>query len=563
LSLYPLNMRAISFAFFLTCFFSFGQIPSTIDSLRTELNAVAPNTIGEVDILNQLGYQHWVVNSNTALEFGTQALERAKLLEYDKGKAFAHRIIGVSHWTLGNPKKALENLTSAQRLYTTVQDEEGVANSLMNTGMVYADIGDLEKALNIYHKSIEKFTALNLSRRIATTFTKIGDVYMQKDQNDKAKNYLANALNMHSAEDYIYGMAEAHNRLGKLALHEMELELGEYHIKKAMELSYNINDADGRLSNLIQMGKLFRIKGEFNLAEAHLKAALKKARDKNLRKYILEVYQELGILKRKEEKFNTSLEYYDAYNALKDSIYDTNKSKQIAALEFENELNDRESEILLLQEKEKTNTVIKWALGIGILALGIIAYLMLRIQNQRARKDQEVIISREELAKTDLENARLRQHELQNELTHKNKELASYALNFSQKNQLFSQLLVQIKEIKEGTSPHQKKQLANLKKTVAQHISIDRDWEDFRRYFEEVHTDFFKSLKEKYADLSNNDLKICALVRLNLNIKETANILGISPESAKTARYRLRKKLELHPEQDLLDFLLELEKARG
>lgn len=552
-------MRSIIHSIFLTCFISAGQIPSTIDSLETALNTMVPNTTGEVDILNQLGYQYWVVNSNTSLEFGNLALEKAKLLSYKEGMALAHRIIGVSHWTLGSPKKALENLTSSQRLYAKVKDEEGVANSLMNTGMVYADIGDLEKALGIYHESIEKFTALDLNRRIATTFTKIGDALIQKNNLEEAKGYLANALNMHSAENYVYGMAEAHNRLGKLALNQMELELADYHIKKAMELSYTINDEDGRLSNLIQTGKLFRIKKEFELANAHLVAALKKAKAKKLRKYVLEVYQELGMLKRDEGKFDESLQFYDTYNALKDSIYDINKSKQIAALEFENELKDRESKIKLLEQEEKTNNVIKWALGMGIVALGIIAYLMLRIQNQRSKKDQEIIKSREQLAKIDLENAHLKQLELQNQLVHKNKELASYALNFSQKNQLFSQLLKEIKEIKEVTAPQQQKQLMALRKTVAQHISIDRDWEDFRRYFEEVHIDFFKKLKEAHPDISSNDLKICALVRLNLNIKETANILGISPESAKTARYRLRKKLGLGPEQDLLDFLLNME----
>ncbi|HET8735166.1 MAG TPA: hypothetical protein VFM69_01075, partial [Pricia sp.] len=106
----------------------------------------------------------------------------------------------------------------------------------------------------------------------------------------------------------------------------------------------------------------------------------------------------------------------------------------------------------------------------------------------------------------------------------------------------------------------QSKLLEELRREIKQHVNIDRDWEDFKRHFEEVHTDFHGRLKEKHPDLSANDLKLCSLTRLNLSIKETAGVLGISPESAKTSRYRLRKKLGLEPDDALLDYLLRLER---
>ena len=57
-------------------------------------------------------------------------------------------------------------------------------------------------------------------------------------------------------------------------------------------------------------------------------------------------------------------------------------------------------------------------------------------------------------------------------------------------------------------------------------------------------------------DLGNADLKLCALLKLNLNTKESANILGISQESVKTARYRVRKKLNLAREDNLVSYLM-------
>ena len=72
---------------------------------------------------------------------------------------------------------------------------------------------------------------------------------------------------------------------------------------------------------------------------------------------------------------------------------------------------------------------------------------------------------------------------------------------------------------------------------------------------------FAKILKDYKPDLSNYELKLCALIRLNLNMKEMATILGISAESVKTARYRLRKKLALSREENLIDFIMTLENA--
>jgi len=555
--------------FFLLTFFSInGQINNSIDSLNIELKDISIEKEKRVDVLNELGYKYWVVDSKKSINYGKEALELAEKLSYSNGIAMAKRVLGVAYWTLGKPKLALENLTEAQKEYKEINDEEGEANCLMNAGMVYADLEDYDKALKIYDKSIEKFTKLNLKSRVATTFTKIGTVLIQQNKLDKAKEYLTNALNMHSENNYVYGIGEANNRLGNLFLLEGELEQAEYYINKAILTSKSINDEDGLIGGLILSGKLLRLRNDFVAAEVNLNLALNKATEKQLRKYKLDAYRELKILKKNQGKLNESLTYYDKFIALKDSIYNIDKSKQIAALEFSNELKDKDKELILLQEKERSSAIIKWSLFGGIIGLAIISLLIIGGFRQRATRDkefvkrkQELLISKEELAKTALENAHLKQQELQQELDFKNKELTSYALNFVQKNELLQQLQEKVSLTKNASHNEKGKLIGELGRIIKQHVNIDRDWEDFKRFFEEVHIDFHKKLQIKHPDLSSNDLKICILTRLNLNTKETASILGISPESAKTARYRLRKKLNLSPENELLHYFLELEKA--
>ena len=115
-----------------------------------------------------------------------------------------------------------------------------------------------------------------------------------------------------------------------------------------------------------------------------------------------------------------------------------------------------------------------------------------------------------------------------------------------------------IQQIKKGADSTTASQLNKLSRTVDNALDVDKDWEDFKLYFENVHKDFFRNLKQQYPDLGNSELKLCALLKLNLNMKETASIMGISPESVKTARYRLRKKLGLAKDDSLTDFVMSI-----
>nr|WP_299341023.1 tetratricopeptide repeat protein [Allomuricauda sp.] len=557
--------------FLLVSFLFLGNVLSQslqeINELMNELEFGKNTPIEEVDILNKLGYAYWVVDSQKSLEFGEKALSLASEEKYDSGIAMAKRVLGVAFWTQGQPRKALENLNESRLLFEQLGDKEGAANALMNSGMVYADIEEYPKAMDIYNEAIESFSLLDLSGRIATTFTKIGTVLIEQKRLEEAKEYLANALKMHSENNFEYGQAEAHNRLGRLHLDLDEMELASYHLARATEISSKIDDDDGLLSSNIQMGRLYRLRGQFTEADRVLSKSYQQANNRQLRRYKLIALRELKLLRKDEGRLEEALELYSQFILLKDSIFNATKSKQIAALEFDNELDQKQKEIALLRENDKVKDLTNLLLSLGLIAISVIGFLMFRHQKLKNDKNkelmaqqQELMISQEELGKTELENAHLKEKELKQALDFKNRELTSYTLNFVQKNQLLTQLEQQIDEIQEEGNASKK--LAELKRTIRSNTNMDKDWQDFRRFFEEVHSTFISRLNDKHPEVSSSDLKIAALVRLNLNIKESASILGISPESAKTARYRLRKKIGLQPEQELLDYFLQLEREK-
>ena len=97
-----------------------------------------------------------------------------------------------------------------------------------------------------------------------------------------------------------------------------------------------------------------------------------------------------------------------------------------------------------------------------------------------------------------------------------------------------------------------------LIRTINFDLQDDNNWENFARYFEEVHKDFNSNVKSKYPEVTSNELRLMALLKMNLSSKEIANILNISQEGIKKARYRLRKKLNIQTEDSLQELVLTL-----
>jgi predicted transcriptional regulator YheO len=129
-------------------------------------------------------------------------------------------------------------------------------------------------------------------------------------------------------------------------------------------------------------------------------------------------------------------------------------------------------------------------------------------------------------------------------------------LHLAHKNEVLMDLKKQIQEIKkEGGSSRKVQQVLNQ---INLDINNDASWEQFQHYFEEVHKDFNHRIKNTFPEITSNDLRLIALIKMNLSTKEIAHILNISQEGVKKARYRLRKKIGLATKDSLEDIILSL-----
>ena len=95
-------------------------------------------------------------------------------------------------------------------------------------------------------------------------------------------------------------------------------------------------------------------------------------------------------------------------------------------------------------------------------------------------------------------------------------------------------------------------------RTIDRNINNVDDWKFFENAFNNADKDFLKKVRDKHPELSANDLRLCAYLRLNLSSKEIAPLLNISVRSVEVKRYRLRKKMNLSREAGLTDYIINL-----
>ncbi|MBS3775105.1 MAG: hypothetical protein KGY70_07960 [Bacteroidales bacterium] len=171
-------------------------------------------------------------------------------------------------------------------------------------------------------------------------------------------------------------------------------------------------------------------------------------------------------------------------------------------------------------------------------------------QQERSKRRREKMLEQQKYM-------RLRNEKLQAEVSHKSHQLASYTMTILRKNEHLTNLKEEVQRQKKELGPRfPNYYYRKLLQLIDKGISSEEDWKQFEMHFDQAHENFLKRLKNQYPDLTQGDLKLCAYLRLNLSSKEIAPLLNISTRSLEVRRYRLRKRLNLDTEENLVEFLL-------
>ncbi|HEY0743915.1 MAG TPA: two-component regulator propeller domain-containing protein [Chryseosolibacter sp.] len=141
--------------------------------------------------------------------------------------------------------------------------------------------------------------------------------------------------------------------------------------------------------------------------------------------------------------------------------------------------------------------------------------------------------------------------EIVDELAKTEASLSSLTLEMIDRFHAYSELELELKVLAENSDPNKFKRIFSL---ITTNKSLDREWEQFNLFFDGIYKDFNNKLRGRTQQLSNYDLRLCALVKMGFENREIAMLLNIEVTSVKMAKYRLRKKFQIEEAVDLQQY---------
>ncbi len=452
-------------------------------------------------------------------------------------------------------------------------------------GGIYYDQEDFEKSQEFFQKSLEIYLKNGEKQKLASSYNNLGEIYRFQRNYEKALDFYSQAVVLNKQFNNDYFLAINYDNIGEVYLNQKKYSKAFENINASRKLFETLGNIELLADSYTSTGHYYFKTGAYDKAVENYLKTLDFNLDRFPKKDIIvkEAYYGLYNTYKQLGNIQKELEYYKKYTDLKDSVFNLEKHKAIFEVQTRYETRQKEKEIIYLQEKaksdeaekkkQKTNLIIVISLLALVVLLLVYSYILksgalkqktllfkqtnrlntLEIKNKEIENKKLLVENKELEAREEIN--RLNREKLGAELEHKQRELSTTALHVIGKNEMLSNLKGSMEKLIEGSKSDPNKVLKGLIREIDYNINLDKDWDTFKMHFEKVHQGFFTRLKDLYTNLSVDELKLCAYLRINLSSKEIAQILNITPIAINKRRNRLRKKINLSPIDDLFDFM--------
>ncbi len=460
----------------------------------------------------------------------------------DRYEAIAHLTLGSSHYYLGEYELAIEEYYKAYESGIEISDYSIQINSLSNVASAYMLLEKFEEVKGIYQEVQRLAKEQKMKLEFAMGTLNLGVVESKLKNLSISKELMKEALILFQEEENKYGEGLALLNLGFVSLQAREYNDALLYNEKSLIIKERMNDQAGRVRLLNNNAIIYLELADWTKAKNYatqaynLSVAINRVEDIKIAldtKY--KIYLRLN-------QYDSALYNYQQLDKLTDSLMIVNNqaeiSKILAAYEFD-QVNKDINELSISLEESKSELVLyKWI----VIPILIILVILLLIGFVIYRNLQLKITRRHEKLNAKTENVTDRLNHLVKEYERAQLELANKAEQLGEQEKIQVESLQQITSLVRG-------------ETLGENRIKDNFWVSFYIYFNALYPEFVSNLKGKYPLLTQSDIRICSLIRLNLETYDIAEALAISIDSLRKARYRIYKKMRLNSDKELVEVI--------
>ena len=529
--------RKVLPAIVLLFLFTISQARNNIDSLKS-LVSVTSNDSLIAHTYNTISYNFYRINQDSSLYYANKALDVAREHDIVYEQASAYFNIGRTYFFMHHYALALQNMETALDIYKKEGSEFGQARMYNSIGIVYRNINMTDESIKYTTEAYQLFKKINDSQYTAFTLGNLGRDYLSMGDYEKAEDYLKRSIGIEGVADSNVLLMQYYLSMGdiyRLSKKDYQQALKLY--RKALTYAEKVNSPLDISDALSSIGAVYTQTGKYDLARLYLDKAMSyydRVKSKTIMKQGYKNYIDFYIHLK---DFRKAFEYSQLLRSLEDSIFTEQTNTKLAEFEVMYESLKKEDTIKHLEDQKQIQQLrMIILLAIIVLVVFIIIFL--------------VKYYREKINLSNLEK-----RELQDQLEQKDKELASIALNLAQNNELLAKTTKKLIQSQQKSPVNEQEDIQKIIHELRTQVSSD-SFHEFELRFLKVHNDFYDKLLADFPTLSPNDLKMCALLRLNLSSKDIANILHMSSASVNVTRSRIRKKMNLPKKTNFISFLM-------
>ena len=451
--------------------------------------------------------------------------------------------IGSLYSTLVRPKEALEAYSECLTLAERLDDVNLRARLMGNIADVYQGLGDLETGIEWSKRSLELHRANADVMGVGLTLSNLGRIHKSQGNLDAALAVLSEALTVMSELPDQHAKARIMIVLSGVLLEKRFTAQAETMATDAANIFHAAHDVERELGCLIMMAEIARKKGNAAEAEQLLKRSKKLAATIENPVWLVDIEHNWAQLAEVKNDVAAQRKHLTTavQTAGKHSIHSTSAGlhRELSALhakegDFKTALKHERlaSEAQQLADKEIRSRHSQ--------------ALQLQIEVERMSRDRERI--------------ELQSERLAFELESKERELNANALSIAQKNELLSSLSSDLDTVVRAPVPDRTVLIKDVIRRIENHRRQGEDWKNFAEQLKDVHDGFLQRLAELYPTLTATEIKMCSLLKLNLNSKEIAELLTIELSTVEVYRHRLRKKLSIPSATSIAAFMQTISK---
>lgn len=449
------------------------------------------------------------------------------------------------------------NYKQALIIFKKIKLLDGQATVFNNLALINLETNNIDTALINFTNALKIRQKLNNQGFIAHSYIYLGDAFFRNDKPVVAQEYFHKALTIGMKTDSLNIIGRSCQFLGIIYFKLGQDSLSSYYFQRAENDFIKTEKPKYLFELFIEKARQFQQNEKSKEAKAQLLHALEVAKKHDFIKGQIDIYEELLSFHKEANPANITEQYtwnQALYNLYK-SLYKTEVGKSLALMNMRHELIGIKSTIKLQDLQISKSRIIKnTSIIIGLLSL-LIFFILITKYKEKQKRTLESNIQIAKNLKQELAIEQLKTEQIKQKSDLDRRELmmkTTFLEQFNNQIRKYSEELnYQISLIK----PESSKGLKKLLLSMTNSAKPDDFLKDFEKQFVLVYPGFLEELARKYPNLTAKDLKLCAFHKMNLDTKEIAHITGLTVRAVQTSRYRLRLKLNIPKETQLLAFL--------